>query len=198
VANEEYEIEDWKTAYALVKTPEEREKALRDYEAAKMRNAALRENARLQHAVAKSEARHHAIKAKRDKFSIAAGNIGRRVKTFWLNIILLNKYNKENNMGVVYEEDLVMDKDGNLRDKNGKLLEKNGVWLDRNLRLKSRKEEESEKQRNIENNKKTTMREEEMLNRRTMLEKFMDAIKALGQRKNSPKANNMSGPQKSR
>lgn len=42
----EYEIEDWQTAYHAAKTQEEREQAIKDYEAAKLRNAARREEAR--------------------------------------------------------------------------------------------------------------------------------------------------------
>ncbi len=42
-----YEIEDWQVAYNAAKTEEEREKAIKDYEATKLRNAARREEERL-------------------------------------------------------------------------------------------------------------------------------------------------------
>lgn len=43
-------------------------------------------------------------------------------------------------MSIVYEEDLIRDKDGDLRDRAGNLLEHNGVWLGRNVRMRSRKD----------------------------------------------------------
>ena len=43
----EYEVEDWQTAWAAAKTEEEREQAIEEYRAAKLRNAERREEARL-------------------------------------------------------------------------------------------------------------------------------------------------------
>ncbi len=58
----EYEIEDWQTAYSNAKTHAEREQAIRDYEAAKLRNAERREQARLDRAIKRSQKRRDNLK----------------------------------------------------------------------------------------------------------------------------------------
>jgi len=62
MAQPEYEIEDWQTAYNKAKTHAEREQAIRDYDDAKLRNAERREQARFDRAINRSRKRREKLK----------------------------------------------------------------------------------------------------------------------------------------
>ena len=78
----EYEIEDWEQAYNKAKTQEERDKAVDDYSAAKLRNAERREQYRLDRASERFDARIA-------KFQKATS----KIKMFWHN--LLSKFSSK-------------------------------------------------------------------------------------------------------
>lgn len=82
----EYEIEDWQIAYSKAKTYAEREQAIRDYEAAKLRNAERREQARFDRAIKRSQKRRENLKKGTQTIKFWIVQMGNNAKTTFYTI----------------------------------------------------------------------------------------------------------------
>jgi len=86
MAQPEYEIEDWQTAYNNATTHAECEQAIRDYEAAKLRNAERREQARFDRAINRSQKRRDKFKKGTQTIKSWAVQMGNATKTIFRSI----------------------------------------------------------------------------------------------------------------
>ena len=81
----EYEVEDWQTEFDAATDVKGQEQAMRDYEAAKMRNSARREEYRIERAIERSERRRAAFRAGAKKVQSLIDMLNNGAKKTWIS-----------------------------------------------------------------------------------------------------------------